>query len=84
MFLATVLVIIVLLVQDPYSEKYEVFMRLVLNFSWDSELAKLLKSTDANDLGRYAQTNRDIKEWGSGMVFGRYLKSLQAEMFYAY
>lgn len=62
MFLATVLVIMVLLVQDPYSEKYEVFRRLELNFSWDSEWAKLLKSTDANDLGRYARTNRDIKE----------------------
>lgn len=52
----------VLLVQDPYSEKYEVFRRLELNSSLDSEWAKLLKSTDASDLGRYAWTKRDIKE----------------------
>lgn len=44
MFLATVLVIMVLLVDDPDFEKYEVFNKLELNVSWDPEREKLLKS----------------------------------------
>lgn len=52
----------VLLVQDPYFEKYEVFRKLQLNFSWDSEWANLSKSNDASDLGKYGWTKRDIKE----------------------
>lgn len=74
MFLATVLVIMVLLVQDTYFETYEVFRRLELNFSWDSEWAKLLKSTEAYDLGMPViledmdGQKRTLRSEGQGLV----------------